>query len=168
MQYISQIMRLLVVASLLLTSFTVQADFGAVLFSPVNQQRHNLSSFSWEIPAAEAGYPERASVIDLFKLKMGRTAPQQGPATLIVSKPVEIDIVGISDYCGTDKVIPSIHIEIPIWGERFPTDQRYYQRYSLEDVVISRCERSGGAQADALWLSFKHIIIKNEPRPLPF
>jgi hypothetical protein len=84
---------------------------------------------------------------------------------LVVSKPVDTAIQGLSGHCGTSLTLPVVHVETVVWDTRFPTDDRYFQRYVLRDVTLRDCQRADGAPVDALWLEFATIKKDGEPRP---
>lgn len=139
-----------------------QADFGAYIRAPAGQEWVRLASFGWENPLKPSTGPE---TFDETAFLNGRIAPKQGPATLVISKPVSKSINGLSEYCGAQQTLPVVHVDMPVWDTRMPTDELYFQHYALEQVTVQKCQHTDGAPADAIWLEFATITAEGEPRP---
>lgn len=142
----------------------VQADFGAYIQVPGSQEWVPLSSYSWEIPPD----PESANKpvpLDETSIRNRKNAPEQGPALLVITKPVNRAIEGLSGHCGTPLTLAVVHIEAPVWDTRFPTNDVYFQRYVLQQVTLQDCLHSESAPADAFVLEFAAIQKEGEPRP---
>lgn len=144
----------------------VQADFGTYIEAPQSGKWIRLSSFTWEVlpEEMEAKAAEQADERRIFM--SGRIPPEQGPAMVVLAKPVAVTIPGLSDHCDGGATLPVVRLDVPVWDTRFPTDDMYFQRYELQQVTVEDCQHLEGAVADALWLKFVSLKKEGEPRPL--
>ena len=142
----------------------VQADFGAYIQVPGNEAWVPLSSYSWDIPV-DPEFANKPVPLDENSIRNRKKAPEQGPAVLIITKPVNTAIEGLSGHCGAPLVLPVVHLETPVWDTRFPTNDVYFQHYVLQQVTLQNCLHSEGAPADAFLLEFAGIVKEGEPRP---
>ena len=140
------------------------ADFGTYIEAPEGGHWIRLSSFTWE-QLPEDVDPKAGEQIDASIFMSGRIAPEQGPALVVVAKPVTVAIPGLSEHCGAGATLPVVRFDVPVWDTRFPTDEMYFQRYELQQVEVRDCQHLEGALADAIWLEFAALKKEGEPRP---